>query len=237
MRSSLLACAFFATTTLLHAARIDVSKYPQPIKVACVGDSITDGFGVGREWAYPGQLQRFLKEKWWVVNFGATGTTMLKAGDDPYWKHDQYPHALSFNPDVVIIALGTNDMKEKNWVLRSDFPRDYKEMIASFRALPSKPVIFLCLPPPITREVLTIPMKRPAEIGPGIRQIAKENSCEVIDFYSVLLQHPEWQPDNLHPDPNGDFALARTVYAALTGQSYRGGMILTTQAPKPQPWP
>ncbi|HTJ78688.1 MAG TPA: GDSL-type esterase/lipase family protein [Rariglobus sp.] len=222
----------------VYARPVETGDYKDVIRVACVGDSITDGWGVGHDWDYPSQLGRMLRDKWWVVNFGASGTTMLKNGDDPYWKHGQYQNALSFNPDVVIIALGTNDMKEKNWAKKTEFFGNYKEMIETFRALPSKPLVYLCLPPPVTKDgVLTIPMTRPAEIGTAIRQFATAMSCDVIDFYSTMITHPDWQPDNLHPDPNGDFALAKTVYTALTGKPYEGAMILTTQRPQPKRWP
>ena len=225
-------------TVLSRATPVVTENYSAPIRVACVGDSITDGFGVGRDWAYPGQLGRMLGPKWWVLNYGATGTTMVKAGNDPYWAHDQFVKAHEFMPDVVIIALGTNDTKEKNWVHKEDFLNDYGDMIASFQALPSKPLIYLCLPPPVTdKGNMGIPPEGPSQTGPMISQLAQRTSCSVIDFYAALVAHPEWQPDHIHPDPLGAFALAKTVYAALTGKNYEGNMILITQAPKPLPQP
>jgi len=230
-------CCLF-TSPLLRGHPVDTTLYQAPIRVACVGDSITDGFGVGRDWDYPSQLGRMLGSKWWVVNFGATGTTMLKNGDDPYWKHGQYTNALGFKPDVVIIALGTNDTKSQNWQHKDEFLQDYQAMIATFQALPSKPSIYLCIPAPVTGEGnMGIPANGPEETGPLIRQLASRIPCELIDFYAALVDHPGWQPDHIHPDPDGDFALAKAVYLALTGQSFEGTMILTSQAPHPVPWP
>ena len=40
-------------------------------------------------------------------NFGVGGTTLLKHGDAPYWKQKALQDALAFNPDVVVIKLGT----------------------------------------------------------------------------------------------------------------------------------
>jgi len=224
---------------LTHADPVPVANYAQPIRVACVGDSITDGFGVGREWAWPGQLGRMLGKKWWVLNYGATGTTMLKAGNDPYWNHGQIKGAYAFNPDVVLIALGTNDTKPVNWATHKDeYIVDYRAMIDSFRALPSKPILYLCIPAPVTPPGnMGIPDDGPAQTGPMITQLARDASCNLISFYDALVAHPEWQPDHIHPDPVGDFALAKTVYTALTGAPYTGTMILTSMAPKPLPQP
>ena len=228
----------FLIPAFLHASTVDLSKYTAPVRVACVGDSITEGFGVGHDWSYPLQLGRMLGAKWWIVNFGATGTTMLKNGDDPYWKHGQYTNALKFNPDVVIIALGTNDTKAQNWQHKDDFTRDYRDMISSFQALPSKPLIYLCLAAPVTDEGnMGIPPTGPAETGPMIRQLANDIPCDVIDFYSALVDHPEWQPDHIHPSPDGDFALAKAVFQALTGTAYHGTMVLSSQAPNPLSFP
>ena len=57
-----------------------------PIKIACVGNSITYGAGmVNREKnAYPAQLQSMLGDGYEVRNFGVNGTTPLKNGDFPY---------------------------------------------------------------------------------------------------------------------------------------------------------
>jgi len=222
----------------VHADPVPVQNYHAPIRVACVGDSITDGFGVGRDWDYPSQLGRMLGDKqWWVVNFGATGTTVLKNGNDPYWNHGQFQKAHDFNPDVVIIELGTNDTKAENWAHKDEFATDYKALIATFQALPSKPIIYLCLQPPVTSPGnMGIPDTGPSETGPLIQQLATDTSCGLIDLYDALLPHPDWQPDHIHPDPTGDFELAKTVYATLLGKPYDGMMILTSQAPKPVPF-
>ena len=80
-----------------------------PKKVACVGDSITFGAGVkdrGQN-SYPVQLGKMLGAKWQVKNYGVNAATLLKKGDKPYWKLAAYQSALKFEPDVVIIKLGT----------------------------------------------------------------------------------------------------------------------------------
>ncbi len=89
----------------------------QPVRVACVGDSITFGAGVPNNWvnAWPGQLQKMLGKHYKVANFGHSGATLLKDGDLPYWKTPEYKHSTAFKGKIVIIMLGTNDTKAWNW--------------------------------------------------------------------------------------------------------------------------
>ena len=93
------------------------SALSETIKIACVGDSITYGAGIKdrKNMNYPVQLGKILGQKYEVKNFGNSGSTMLKKGDKPYWKQREYKAALEFNPNIVIIKLGTNDTKPQNW--------------------------------------------------------------------------------------------------------------------------
>ena len=120
-----------------------------PVRVACVGDSITQGSGAAKGKSYPAQLQELLGESWVVGNFGISGSTLLKKGDFPYWKEKAYQKALGFKPNVVIIMLGTNDTKPQNWQHEAEFVANYTELVKSFQALESKPKIYVCRPCPV----------------------------------------------------------------------------------------
>ena len=88
MKQTSLFLTFLFLITIGFAQPIDPSKYASPIKVACIGNSITYGSGISdrpRD-SYPSQLARMLGEKWEVRNFGVGGRTLLKKGDNPYWK-------------------------------------------------------------------------------------------------------------------------------------------------------
>ena len=74
-----------AAVTLV-AAPINPANYTAPVRIACVGDSITQGVGAVKGKSYPSQLQALLGDKWLVRNFGVSGRTLLKKGDFPYWK-------------------------------------------------------------------------------------------------------------------------------------------------------
>ncbi len=217
---------------------VPVAKYSKPIYVACVGDSITAGtglVGIAIDWSYPSQLSRMLGNKWEVHNFGIGGTTMLQKSDNPY----RYKAPLQSKPDVVIIALGTNDLKPKNWN-QAAYVSDYKAMISAFQALPNKPLIYLCLPTPVVPPGrFDIPSSGPDMLIPLIGLLASENHLDLIDFNAPMASHPEWLPDRVHPNRDGSFAMAKAVYAVLTGTDYTGEMLPppSALAPKPAPAP
>ena len=97
--------------TLLSASLFSVNASSDTIRIACVGDSITYGAGIKdrKNMNYPVQLGKMLGQKYEVKNFGNSGSTMLKKGDKPFWKQREYKAALDFNPNIVVIKLGTND--------------------------------------------------------------------------------------------------------------------------------
>ena len=81
-------------------------------KVACVGDSITkNGY-------WEDNLQKSLStERYEVAGFGVNGATALAAGIDNdtsekgYTLQPEYDDSLAYQPDIVVIMLGTNDTK------------------------------------------------------------------------------------------------------------------------------
>ena len=99
---------------------------PGAIRVACIGNSITDGHGIdmATAYGYPALLQKKLGSDYWVRNFGVSGRTMLNRGDKPYMKEVAWADAQRFKPDVVVIKLGTNDSKPQNWQYASEFRED-----------------------------------------------------------------------------------------------------------------
>lgn len=115
------------------------------VRVACIGNSITFGAGIknrSRD-SYPSVLARMLGDSYWVKNFGVSARTMLNKGDHPYMNEPAYKNALAFNPNIVVIKLGTNDSKSFNWKYKADFMKDAQNMINAFKGLPSQPKIYL----------------------------------------------------------------------------------------------
>lgn len=192
------------------------------IKIACIGNSITQGVGVKDRYnhSYPGVLRTLLGEGYEVGNFGVSGRTMLSKGDRPYIKEQKYQDTLAFLPDIVTIKLGTNDTKPRNWVYNEEFKEDLKKMIESFRNLPSNPKIFLCLPVPVAangkwgiRDSVVF-----NGVIPYIREVAIEENLLIIDLYTPLKSHPDCFPDTVHPNEEGARMIAEVIYSFLKEQ-------------------
>lgn len=205
-------CVFASTWSACEAAR------EAPKRIACVGDSITFGAAIKDRVknCYPAQLGRMLGEKFEVRNFGVNGATLLKKGDKPYWKLKAYANARDFQPEVVVIKLGTNDSKPRNWKHKEEYVADYVALIESFRKLASKPVVWLCYPVPaypgrwgITDKVMK------EEVMPRLDEVAKKSGCKVIDLYSALSDKKEMFPDLVHPNAKGATLIAEAVSSAI----------------------
>jgi lysophospholipase L1-like esterase len=210
------------------------------INIACVGDSITAGMGLGRYCRrkglchnFPELLQQKLGDGYKVWNLGVSGHTMQKNGDRPYWVSSAYSTLLNSNPDIVIIMLGTNDAKTKelggpgNWANdgqtgAAQYEDDYKAMIDSIKNLPSKPAIYIMIPPPAYAQHWGISKHVVNEVFPGlIPKINQENALPFppIDIFNAMggasLSKSNLFGDGIHPNAAGYKILAATVYQAL----------------------
>jgi len=195
---------------------LDPNDYPGPIKVAAVGDSITQGAGASGGHSYPDQLQALLGSKWIIKNYGVGGRTLLRKGDAPWWNEQAFKDAHALNPDVVVIMLGTNDTKPQNWVHEDEFYGDYKDLIESFKALPSKPHIWIMRPCPVPGNGnYGINEKNLDVLLPLVDKLAADENVGEIDIYGALKDHPEMFPDNVHPNDAGAGIMAQTVAHAI----------------------
>ena len=201
------------------------------IKVACVGNSVTRGYllkNPERD-SYPSQLQRLLGDAYEVQNFGHSGATLLTKGHRPYMEMPEYPEALKFDADIIIIHLGLNDTDPRNWPnYRDEFVPDYMALIDSFRTHnSSNPQVFVCKMTPIFN---THPRFKSGtrdwfwQIQDAIEQVAKNSKTGLIDLHPSLYCRPELFPDALHPNVEGAGILAQTVYENITGDF--GGLSL-----------
>jgi len=202
------------------AESVNPSTTASPVRVACIGDSITQGAGAADGKSYPSQLQALLGKSWVVGNFGVSGRTLLKKGDFPYWKENAYQKALKFMPDVVIIMLGTNDTKPQNWEHEAEFVADYTELVKSFQALESKPKVFICRPCPVPEPGnFGINEAAVKEQIKRVNALAGEMKLGIIDMHAALADKPQFLPDRVHPNTEGAGEMAKTAFAALTAHA------------------
>ena len=206
------------------------------IKVACIGNSITDGHGIDFAPAngYPAQLQKLLGNDYFVKNFGVSGRTMLNKGDMPYMNEMAWKDAVAFKPDVVIIKLGTNDSKPQNWQYGEEFKQDLKQMITTLRpdlVQPAKkgkkskkqviknegPKIILCTPIPALKKSWGINEEIIANnIIPIQQEVANEYNLQVIDLHSLFGDGKDTiLDDGIHPNGKGAQKMAQIIAEAI----------------------
>ena len=189
------------------------------VRVACIGNSITDGHGIGMAPVngYPAVLQKKLGEGYLVKNFGVSARTMMNKGDLPYMNELAWRDAKAFNPNIVVIKLGTNDSKTHNWVHGADeFRQSMQAMIDTLKALPSKPKIYLCSPIPAFKDSWTI---NDSVIVNGempiIKKLAKKNKCQFIDLHTSYTYGDMMLKDGIHPNAKGAEKMADIIFDAI----------------------
>ncbi|WP_373494233.1 GDSL-type esterase/lipase family protein [Aquiflexum sp.] len=207
----------YLLTSLLFLTLITLAFPQVKIKVACVGNSITQGPGRENPDSYPLKMQKILGEEYQVKNFGVSGRTLLKKGDYPYWNEPQFTEVKDFQPDILIIKLGTNDSKSQNWKYKNEFVQDYLDLISKYKkSMPKKGEVYICIPVPvfktnfgITEDILV------NEMRPMLLEIAKKSKSKVINLYDPLLEHSGLFPDGIHPNTEGLAIMAAEVSKAI----------------------
>lgn len=238
MKKSFIIYLFLTLSVVLYAQQ-------HRIKVACIGNSITYGYGLPDRatQSYPVQLQKMLGESYQVENFGKSGATLLNKGHRPYMQQDEYHRAIDFAGDIVVIHLGINDTDPRDWPdYRDFFVKDYIALIDSFRvANPEARIMIARLTPIADRHPRFLSGTRDwhGEIQLAIENVARYAGVQLIDFHKPLYPYPFMLTDAVHPDPEGVFVLAQTVYSAITGDYgglkmpllYTDNMVLQREVP------
>lgn len=184
-----------------------VSKGLYKAKIACVGDSITYGYGLDDPRSYPSQLGELLKDSYEVKNFGAGGKTLMSTGDTPYTQYIEYQPSLDYEGDIVLIMLGTNDAKYYNWDPDSSpavLKRELKQLVQTYRDLPSKPAVFIMTSPTLFEgcHFHFIPSNVDT-IAQLQREVAEEIDAPLIDLHTFTADMEQYFEDKIHPNAEG----------------------------------
>ena len=179
-------------------------------------------------------MQKLLGSDYVVKNYGRSGRTLLKKGDQPIWNEQAWRDAVAFKADVVIIKLGTNDSKPENWQYGNEFEADLRAMIDQLnpkvpvlnkKGKPTKkmqrsakPRIILCTPIPAYKPSWNISDSVIVnQIIPIINKVAQDEHLEVIDLHSLFknTDGKAMQSDGIHPTEAGDSQIARAVFEVV----------------------
>ena len=182
-----------------------IMRVSAPITIVTIGNSITAGYSnTSPYWAWPAQMGRMLGPDYQVKNYAVSGTTMNLHVNSSYRNTGNYPKAKAANPDILVIAHGTNDANVGWWKEWGHlFCDDYKSMVASFRDGGRNPILYCALAPPVFSASRAEQNKNIAqEVIPRVKQVAAEVGAKIIDFNTPFVGRDECFPDNVHPsDP------------------------------------
>jgi acyl-CoA thioesterase-1 len=173
--------------------------------VLCLGDSLTEGFGVEDEQAYPSVLERRLRDQGRdvrVINAGINGSTSASAARRLRWQ-------LKAKPDVLVLALGGNDG------LRGlDLEETQKNLSEAITLAKSNGV-----------RVVLAGMQIPPNYGPDYTRrframfpaLAEQHAVARIPFLlEGVAARPELNlPDGIHPNAKGYERVVENVLAVL----------------------
>lgn len=204
---------------------LSVTGQAAPLRIVCLGDSNTFGAGVAGankdtlRWSHLlGQkLKKKLKQKEIeVLNCGINGRTLLSKGDLPYIKTGEYLNALNSHAQIAIIALGTNDAKPQNRKFMDEFKQNYADIIAELRKNMPNIQIYCAVPLPSWQPSSQIDKETVENsIVPLVRQVARENKCKTVDFFTAFQHKPELLPDKVHPNADGQAIMADIAFDTL----------------------
>ena len=161
------------------------------IKLACIGDSITSGFTLlnSRRDRYPPLLQKMLGDGYEVRNFGVLDAAARFDADSPYVRKKAYTKSLEWNPDIVLLMLGSNDTKRRNW----------NPKIFRIRGIP-----LMGLYPETMEE----------GVRPAIHEIAADLGHQCIDLKEVF-NDSSYCIDGVHPQRKGTRMIAEHIFKGL----------------------
>ncbi|MGA8043593.1 MAG: arylesterase [Terracidiphilus sp.] len=185
-------------------AALPLAAAPRPLLI-CYGDSITAGYGLTSDQAYPAVLQRSLDQlgyHYQVKNMGMSGATTKDA-------MEAIPSILKLHPAVVIVEFGGNDGL-RGLPLAST--RHNLDTVLTTLAAAHIRVLFagITLPPNYGPDYIQ-------QFGEVYRDLAAKHHVAFVPMiYKDLIRQPGTiQGDGIHPTVKGSQILANTLLTSL----------------------
>lgn len=198
-------------------AKTPVSPVPitETPRVACVGDSITQGFGGN---SYVDVLNA--RGELYCENFGVCGTTALASAASSYTDTQAYADSLAWGADVTVIMLGTNDTAY--WQGQTAFEADYAQLVDAYLESGSK--VLLCTPlAPAQGLQANSYGVNPAyfeAVNESIHRVATARDLPVAEVYAQTVGADMTLEDGVHPNAAGAEKIADIVGESLNEMLY-----------------
>ncbi|HEX7676052.1 MAG TPA: arylesterase [Bdellovibrio sp.] len=177
-------------------------------KLVVLGDSLSEGYGVAKEAAYPALVEKKLhdagKTEWSIVNASVSGSTTASAIGRMKW-------IFKSKPDVVLLALGANDGLRGLKVEESK--KNLDEAVKYAQSQKVRVILAgLYMPPNYGKEYAT-------QFKKMYEDVAKKYKLVFIPF---LLENvggnPKYnQADGIHPNEEGHKIIADNIFKVLKG--------------------
>jgi lysophospholipase L1-like esterase len=198
-------------------------------EILCFGDSNTWGYSpetggrFGRDLRWTGVLQRTLGSGFFVIEEGQGGRTTV--WDDPVEGGNKNglaylaPCLESHAPlDLVVLMLGTNDVKKRFGVTAFDIGLSISRLVALVLSSSSgrdwkAPKLLLVAPPPLARltafaEMFQDGAEKSMKFGETYREIAKRFGCAFLDAGEVIASSAI---DGIHFEEDGHRKLGQAI--------------------------
>ncbi len=164
-------------------------------KIICFGDSLTHGTGASRGKDYPSQLSKMISRP--VINAGLPGDTTARA------LQRLERDVLSYSPDLVLITLGGNDLK--NGIAKDVAFENLKVIVESIQEQGAQVII----------GGLYIPF-RDRGFGRGYKKLADETGATLIpNILEGIMGNRKLMSDPIHPNDAGYKIMAERFYKVL----------------------
>ena len=163
--------------------------------IVCFGDSLTSGTGAGKEMDYPSQLSKMIGKS--VINAGLPGDTT--AGAMQRLERD----VLIKAPDIVLITLGGNDLK--NGVAKERAFENFRIIVESIQNTGAKVIL----------GGLKIPI-RDRGFGRAYQKLADDTGAILIpNMLEGIMGNRNLMSDPIHPNDAGYKIIAERFYQAM----------------------
>ena len=209
--------------------------YTEPLRIAFVGDSITEGFapaslGLDRLYeSYPAVLASIAADnevEMIASNYGVSAAGILKA--TTYYYPDYLAYDLlteETDADYIVVAIGTNDFAAGGTTgVQNTFVANYRDFIETLGELPATKKVFITNAI-VRNDAGNARIRMASAVRPLQEQIAKEFEAQdsskytFVDFFRLTLADAAagnlLSADKLHPSKGGYEIMADVLYGVI----------------------